>query len=186
MATIPDLESRLTPDLRDKALAMKAHRGLPTLGFYEELMAYPDLFQRIEALGTYVRFQSVLPDRIREAAILMAAVEQKSAFEWQTHVETARAAGVEPALFEAIAAGAPLATFGDALEDVRAVVRCVVGQVSVPQAVFDRLMAALGVSSAVQVVTLAAMYRMFASLAAAFDSEMPGAAPPPWENAAGA
>jgi hypothetical protein len=64
-------------------------------------------------------------------------VEQRSAFEWQTHVKTAAAADVEPQLFSAIAQGAPLTSFGDVLEEVRTTVRSVVRQQSVPQEVFD-------------------------------------------------
>ena len=84
MVTIADLERHLTPELRAQRQEMLQKRGLPTLGFYEQLMAYPELFERLQALGTLVRFQSVLPPRVREAEVLMAAVEQRSAFEWQT------------------------------------------------------------------------------------------------------
>ena len=171
MARIPDLHAQLTPEQQ---------RGLPTLGFYAELMAYPELFDRVQALGTFLRFDSILPPRVREAAVLMAAVEQRSAFEWQTHVKTAAAAGVGPDLFAAIANGTSLQSLGEALEDVRATVRCVVGQQSVPQGVFDRLTHAFGIAGAVEVVALAAIYRMLASLAAAFDSVMADADPPPW------
>ena len=108
-------------------------------------------------------------------------MEQRSAFEWQTHVKTAAAADVEPQLFSAIAQGAPLTSFGDVLEEVRTTVRSVVRQQSVPQEVFDCLMQAFGVAGAVEVVVLAAMYRMYAALGAAFDSTMPGAEAPPWE-----
>ena len=183
MATIADIERHLTPALRDQRRAMLDKRGLPTLGFYEQLMAYPELFERLQALGTFVRFESVLPPRVREAEILMAAVEQRSAFEWQTHEKTAAAAGVEPALFRAIGAGEPLQSFGDALEDVRTAVRCVVRAEVLPQEVFDRLVSAFGVPGAVEVVVVAAMYRMFASLGAAFESRMPaGTLPPPWTS----
>ena len=152
MVTIADLERHLTPELRAQRQEMLQKRGLPTLGFYEQLMAYPELFERLQALGTFVRFQSVLPPRVREAEVLMAAVEQRSAFEWQTHEKTAAAAGVEPALFEAIGAGRSLQPFGDGLEDVRAAVRCVVRQDTVPQDVFDRLTSAFTVPGAVEVV----------------------------------
>ena len=65
MAHIPDLDTRLTPELREKALAIMKQRGLPTVGFYAELMAYPELFDRLEALGSFVRFDSALPPRVR-------------------------------------------------------------------------------------------------------------------------
>jgi 4-carboxymuconolactone decarboxylase len=181
VARIPDLDSHLTPELRRKAHEMMQQRGLSTLGFYAELMAYPELFERLQVLGTFVRFDSRLPLRVREAEVLMAAAEQRSAFEWQTHAKTAAAAGVSPELFAAIASGASLQSFGDALEDVRDTVRCVVRQHSVPQPVFDWLIQIFGVAGAVEVVTLAAMYRMIASLGAAFDSTVPEADPPPWE-----
>jgi len=183
MATIADIERHLTPALRAQRREMLDKRGLPTLGFYEQLMAYPELFDRLQALGTFVRFDSVLPPRVREAEVLMAAVEQRSAFEWQTHEKTAAAAGVEPALFRAIGAGESLQAFGAGLEDVRTAVRAVVRAAVVPQAVFDRLTSAFTLPGAVEVVALASMYRMYASLAAAFESRMPeGTPPPPWEG----
>lgn len=175
MATLSNLEQYLTPQLRSKRAQMMAERGLPTLGFYEQLMAYPELFERLQALGTFTRFHSELPGPIREATVLMVAVELKSPFEWQTHLHTAHEAGVDVA---AIAQGAPLKP---ELEDVRQTVRCVAEQRSVPQPLFDRLQQVFGVKGAVEVVTLACMYRMYASLGAAFDSQMPGAEAPPWQ-----
>jgi 4-carboxymuconolactone decarboxylase len=174
MATVPDLEARLSPKLRQQRSEMLARRGLPTLGFYEQLMVYPELFETLQALGTFVRFGSALPPRLREAEVLMCAVEQHSAFEWDTHVKSAAEAGVEASLSTAIASGAPLHPFGPGLEELRTVVRCVVGLTSVPQDAFDRLSALLGVKCAVEAVALAAMYRMFAGLGAGFDSAMPG------------
>ncbi|MBM3465723.1 MAG: carboxymuconolactone decarboxylase family protein [Armatimonadetes bacterium] len=179
MATVT---GHLSPELAAQVAAMRAERGLPTLGFYEALTPYPALFECLEALGTFVRFHSVLPVRIREIAVLIAAVEQRSAFEWQTHEKTSTEAGVTPALKSAIVQGTAFAPEDAALEDVRATVRCVVRQESVPQAVFDRLHACYGLQGAVELVTLAAMYRMYAALGAAFDSTMPGAGPPPWEH----
>jgi 4-carboxymuconolactone decarboxylase len=171
MATIPDLEKHLTPELRAKRAQMLEQRGLPNLGFYEQLMAYPELFERLQALGTFVRFQSELPPRIREATVLLVARELESELEWQTHYHSALEAGVEVFTLET----AP------ELEDVRETVRCVTGQRSVPQPLFDRLTTAYGLKGAVEIVTLASMYRMFASLGAAFDSKMPGGERPPWE-----
>src|SRR5262249_51632531 len=54
----------------------------------------PELFEWLQALGTSVRFHSVLPLRVREAEVLMAAVEQRSAFEWQA--DTRHEGGICP------------------------------------------------------------------------------------------
>lgn len=165
MAQIPDLESHYTDALRAQAESMKKERGLPTLGFYGQLMVYPELFQKVQELGTFLRFHSELSDRLRETAILVAAVELRSAFEWQTHQHTAASAG---------------AALEQADPDLQVIVRAAIAQQSVPQDAFDRFSAAHGLKAAVEVVTLAAAYRMYASLAAAFDSTLPGAPPPPW------
>lgn len=179
MARFTNIDAHLTPELRAQRHDMLERRGLPTLGFYEQLMAYPALFQHLQALGSFVRFESALAPRIREVEVLMVAVELRSEFEWQTHAKSAAAAGVEPALFDAVGHGAPLDAFGPALEDLREAVRCVVRQQSVPQDLFERLIATFTAEGAVEVIVLAAMYRMFASLGAAFDSRMPATTPPP-------
>ena len=177
MAKVDDIGRFLTPALREKAAAMKAARGLPTLGFYEDLMANPGLFERVQALGTFLRFEATLPPRVREAAILAAAVEQQSAFEWDTHQHTARQAGLTDEEIGALGDGSELPA---ELEDVRAVVRAVVRGQSVPQALFDRVASRFSVPSAVELVTLAAFYRMIAGLGAAFDSVLLGSGEPPW------
>lgn len=177
MAKVPGIDAYLTPALRETAAAMKAARGLPTLGFYEDVMANPGLFERLRALGTFLRFEATLPARIREAAILAAAVEQRSAFEWNTHQHTAREAGLTDDEIRALGGEQELP---EDLEDVRRVVQAVVHSRSVDQELFNRISARYSVPSAVELVTLAAFYRMMAGLGAAFDSALPGAPPPPW------
>ncbi len=165
MAQIPDVESQYTDELRAQAEEMKQARGLPTLGFYGQLMVYPELFQKVQALGTFLRFGSSLPAVLRESAILLTAIELRSAFEWQTHQHTAAAAGVDLEKVD---------------PDLRVLVQATAGQRSVPQDAFDRFRAAHGDQAAVEVVLLVSAYRMYASLGAAFDSELPGGEAPPW------
>lgn len=177
MARVPDLDAHLTPALRAQAEEMKRARGLPTLGFYGDLMAHPGAFERVQALGSFLRFEGTLPARVREATILLAGVEQRSAFEWQTHQHTARAAGLTDDEIAAIGRGDPLPGL---LGELRETVRAVVAGASVPQDRFDRLTAELTLPGAIEVIVLASFYRMMAGLAAAFDSVLPGAAAPPW------
>lgn len=171
MATIPDLDQHLTPEMHLRRQQMLAQRQLPNLGFYDQLLVYPELFERISAVGTFVRYQSDLPARLREATILMVGVELSSQFEWDTHQKAAREAGLDDALIARIGARAPL---DPELEELRQLVRHVVHLESVPQDLFDRLTGRYGLQPAVELVALGAIYRMYASLAAAFDSVMPG------------
>ncbi len=177
MATIRELDSYLTPELRKQRQEMLAERHLPNLGFYEQLMVYPELFERISDLGSFVRFHSSLSAPVREATILMTGVELKSTLEWTTHQESARTAGLSQELIDAIGSGSRL---DSEHERLRLLVRTVTAQQSVAQGLFDELVEAYTIQGAVELVTLVSMYRMFAALGAAFDSVMPGGAPVPW------
>ena len=179
MARIADIEKFLSPALREKAETMKRARGLPTLGFYEDLMVHPALFECVENLGTFLRFHGSLPERLREAAILMAAVEQRSAFEWQTHQQTARKAGLSESEIDAIGSAQPL---DRDLETVRSIVLATIRNQPAPQSSFDSFASMTSLTAAVELITLSAFYRMMAGLGSAFESTLPNAAPPPWDR----
>jgi 4-carboxymuconolactone decarboxylase/cardiolipin synthase len=169
----------LPPELQSKASEMLNARGLKSLHFYRDLMEHPGLFERVEALGSYLRFHGVLPGRIREAAILVAGVSQQNATIWQTHQHTARKAGLSEAEISAIGGGR---TLEEPLEDVAQAVRsCIAGE-ALPQTVFDRLVDAFETKGAVEIVTLAAFYRMMDGLSESFESAAEAVSPLPWAS----
>lgn len=177
MARITGLPGILTPEMRAKAEQMKRARGLEHLGFYEDLMVHPALLERVEALGAFLRFHGLLPGRVREAAILCAGVFLRSALEWTTHQQTARAAGLTEAEISAIGIRASLPPD---LESVRNCVEVVLQGRKVPQPLFDALARTYSLPAAVELVTLAAFYRMAAALGSAMES--PTAGELPWES----
>jgi len=179
MARIPNALDSLTPQLRAKAEEMKKARGLPNLGFYEDLMIHPELFARVEALGSFLRFHGSLPGRLREAVILMAAVEQRSAFEWQTHQKTARLAGLTE---EEITAIGQAGILDPPLDRIRTLVSATIHDQAAPQDDFDILRRELGNEAAIEIIVLAAFYRMMSGLGSAFESKLPGAETPPWQE----
>ena len=65
----------------------------------------------LQAVGAAVRYRSVLPDRIRELAVLAVAAHWTSEFELYAHVPLARHAGLTEAEIDGLVAGAevPLA-----------------------------------------------------------------------------
>lgn len=173
MAQVPHLDAYLTPELLARRAEMLEQRHRPNLGFYDQLMVHPELFDKLSALGTMVRFHGLLPARVREAAVLMVGAELRSDFEWATHQASARAAGLDDATIERIGTGGEL---DPELGRLREAVLHVVRMDGLPQPAFDALIEAYGVQGAVEVVALASMYRMFACLGAAFDATMPGGA----------
>jgi 4-carboxymuconolactone decarboxylase len=74
-------------------------------GPFTALLRSPELCQRVQLLGEYLRFNSVVPQRLRELAILATARHWRQNFEWQTHAAIARQLGVPAEKLQALAAG---------------------------------------------------------------------------------
>jgi 4-carboxymuconolactone decarboxylase len=64
------------------------------------------LLDRVARVGEYLRFDSVLPARIRELATCAAARHVSNQFEWVMHAPLAVKAGVAEATIEALRVGA--------------------------------------------------------------------------------
>jgi 4-carboxymuconolactone decarboxylase len=63
----------------------------------------PELADRLQHVGAYVRFDNVLPRHLSEFAILITARHWTAQLEWHLHHPMALAAGLDPALAAAVA-----------------------------------------------------------------------------------
>jgi 4-carboxymuconolactone decarboxylase len=73
-------------------------------GPFDALLRSPELADRLQKVGTYVRFESSLPARLSELAILVTARYWSAQYEWYAHRKLAEKAGLAPAIADAIAA----------------------------------------------------------------------------------
>jgi 4-carboxymuconolactone decarboxylase len=100
---IPDAE--LTPaQAAAKAALLGGARGV-FQGPFIPLLRNPELLGRVEKLGAYLRYESRLPGRIREFAILAVARAYSQQVEWAIHQPLALQEGVRPLVVAAIAEG---------------------------------------------------------------------------------
>jgi 4-carboxymuconolactone decarboxylase len=65
----------------------------------------PELADRLQKVGEYVRFNTSLDKRVNEMAILTTAQAWGSTYEWYAHAPRALKAGLDPAVITAIGAG---------------------------------------------------------------------------------
>lgn len=63
----------------------------------------PEACDRVEALGAYVRFESSLPLRLRELALLISARHFDAQYSWNAHVDKTIESGIPRAAIDAIA-----------------------------------------------------------------------------------
>jgi 4-carboxymuconolactone decarboxylase len=77
----------------------------------------PNLAEAAQRLGQHCRYESGLPLRLSELAIIVTGSFWKSGFEWAVHAPIAEAAGIGSDIIEAIRAGRSPA-FTDAAERI--------------------------------------------------------------------
>ncbi len=156
--------------LYDRALTPGAHTvGLQgPAGVQLHTKAGPML----SALNRYLRFESGIPPRVRETAILSTAREMDSQFEWVQHEPDAIKAGVPQETIEAIKFRKPT----DGLDATDALVIALNRQIwrdhKVDSETFARAKAAFGAGMLVDLIILMGAYANTAALLAAVDMQL--------------
>jgi 4-carboxymuconolactone decarboxylase len=87
---------------REVAERIAGRRGA-VRGPFQVWLNSPELCERVEALGAFLRFESSLPLRLRELSLLIAARHMDAQYSWNAHVDKAVEEGVPRAAVEAIA-----------------------------------------------------------------------------------
>ena len=100
---------QLTPEQRKLALSLLAGPrgggGEPTpeavaamlkRGPFNAFMRSPELGERLQKVGEHIRFDTSLPQRLNEFAILITARHWTSQYEWYAHLPLALKAGLDP------------------------------------------------------------------------------------------
>ena len=67
-------------------------------GPFNAWLRSPELGNRLQRVGEYLRFDTTVPHNLNEFAILITATEWKCGFEWYAHYPLAIKAGLEPAV----------------------------------------------------------------------------------------
>lgn len=74
-------------------------------GPFIALIRAPELMDRLQKVGEYLRFETSLDRRISEFLMLIVAREWTQQFEWHTHVPLALGAGLERATVSSLSEG---------------------------------------------------------------------------------
>jgi 4-carboxymuconolactone decarboxylase len=102
---LPLRPEQLSPEQKKAADEIAAGPRKSVIHPYIELLRSPELARRLQKVGEYIRYESVLPHRLSEFAILITAREWSSQFEWYTHYPLAMNAGLSPETAAELAAG---------------------------------------------------------------------------------
>src|SRR5258708_38946575 len=74
-------------------------------GPFNVLLRSPEMGDIAQQFGASMRFKSSIPPKLNELAIIITARYWTSQYEWYAHHRAALAAGLSPAIADAVAAG---------------------------------------------------------------------------------
>ena len=141
-------------------------------GPYSVLLHSPKLAARVAATGGYVRFETDLPDGLREVVIMATAAEIRAQYEFSAHSHLAREARVSEETIRAIAGGAaPKGLSGDE-ELVVLYTQELLRNHKISGATFDAVKDRFGVKGTVELTVLIGHYLLVAQVLAAFEVEL--------------
>ena len=131
----------------------------------------PELASRAQRLGEFVRYETSLPPRLSELAILVVARHWSSPYEWAVHRPEALKAGLSPDVIDDIDRGRPPRVEG---ADERAVLDFTVSLTEtkrVPDEVYRAAVEALGEQGVVELVGILGYYSLISMTLNAFEIE---------------
>jgi 4-carboxymuconolactone decarboxylase len=177
VAELPFDPAALSPE--DKAIynAMMARRksqGAPFGGPYAALMNHPQLCQRVEELGYYLKFEGHLARHVYQFVALSVARETRTAFEWVDHVQHALAAGVPQTVIEALRThGVAANDFPDPYRLAALVLQATLAWQDIPQQVQADAIQSYGLYGFVEMVVLSGFYQLFSAINQGFAVSLP-------------
>ena len=177
MAELPFEPATLSPQdkaIYDAMMARRKSQGAPFGGPYAALMNHPQLCQKIEELGYYLKFEGHLARDVYQFVVLSVARETRTAFEWVDHVQHALAAGVPDTVIEVLRAhGVTGADYPDPYRLAALVLRAALAWQNVPDTIQADSIKAYGLYGFVEMVVLSGFYQMFSAINQGFSVSLP-------------
>ena len=149
-------------------------------GPFSAWLRSPELADRFQAVGEYLRFSGALPKPLREFAIMITAREWTSQLEWQLHYKEAVTAGIKPEILAALAKGErPVGMSADEtlVYDFSTAMHRDRGRVS--DALFEGVRGRFGEQGAVDLIGLNAYYDAVSMTINAAQVPLPAGVEPP-------
>jgi 4-carboxymuconolactone decarboxylase len=160
MPAIPP--ERLT-EAQKKAIAeFTAARKVAPSGPFIPLLRSPEVMNRARAMGDYLRYNSVLPPRLSEFAILIAARRWTQNYEWDAHAGLAAKGGLSPDIINAVADGRRPDKMADDEDIVYRLCTELHQNQSVSDGTYARAVATFGEQGVIDIVGISGYYTLLA------------------------
>lgn len=156
-------------DIYEKMVAKRKSQGAPFDGPYAALMNHPELCEKIEALGYYLKFEGHLPRDVYQFVVLSVAKETNTVFEWKDHVKHALAAGLPQEVIDSIYEKGLSAGYTDPYRVAAGVLKATLVWKNIPENTQAEAIKEYGMYGFVEIVVLSGFYQMFSAINQGFD-----------------
>jgi 4-carboxymuconolactone decarboxylase len=158
----------------ESLVAKRKSQGAPFDGPYAALMNHPELCEKIEALGYYLKFEGHLPRDIYQFVVLYVAKRTNSTFEWQDHLPHALEAGIPQAVIEQLKkSDEGNADFPEPYQLAAQVLKTTQAYHNIPEDVQKKAIGVYGVKGFLEIIVLSGFYQMFSSINQGLDIQLP-------------
>ena len=148
-------------------------------GPLEAMVLCPAVGDPLQALGGRLRFDGVLPGKLRELAVLVVARFWTAQFEWHAHARIAREEGLDQTVVAAIAEGAAPALATPAENAVYAFCRELHETHGVGAATYAEAVETLGQEAVIELTVLSGYYTTISMILNTFEIPLPEGVTPP-------
>jgi len=174
MPRLPELDpGALTPEQQQVFDAITNGPRGGVRGPFAALLHHPGVAQHVQAMGIHLRFDGVLPGRLRELAILTTARFWGAEYEWNSHAPIAEKEGLAPGVIDAIAENRTPDFENDDEKTVHAFCRELHREHTVSDATFDDARAVLGHEGVVELTALLGYYTIISMTLNTFQVRTP-------------
>ncbi len=133
-------------------------------GPFVPLLRSPELMNRLQAVGAYVRFNNSLPKKLVEIAALMTARQFTQQYEWDGNYPLALKAGLSAGAADAIAVGRRPESLADDEEPVYNFIAELLQNKSVSDPTYARMVAKFGEQGVVDAAATVGYYSTLAMI----------------------
>lgn len=149
-------------------------------GPFNALLRSPELADRVQKVGEYLRFDTSLPPRLNELAILVNARFWGSKYEWYAHRPLAEKAGLAGAIADDLASNRRPA--GMQADETIVYEFCTALHTThgVDDALFERAVAALGERGVVDLIGVSGYYTLVSMMLNVAEIPLPPGVSAPW------
>ena len=149
-------------------------------GPFNALLRSPELADRVQKVGEYLRFQSSLPARLNEFAIIINARFWNSQYEWYAHCPLALKGGLKPEIAADLAAGKRPAGMQADETVIYDFCTTLHRDHAVDDALYARAVAAFGEPGVIDLIAVSGYYTLVSMVLNVAEIPLPEGAAKPW------